>query len=88
MPVPFNEDGTSTVRLNMHKKPSGGRQMDVIAYRFGGQLAENELYRKDDWSSLEPEARRQWKQKYPETAWFEIRHAVHLGWYYARGARR
>lgn len=89
MPMQHNsDDGASTVRLNLSQKQNVKARMDVLAYRFGGQLANNELYRTEKWASVEPEARRQWKQEHPETAWFEIRHLVHLGWHYARGARK
>jgi hypothetical protein len=81
-------DDTRTVRLQVNIRPSGSSEIGVIAYRLGMELAESEAHSKDEWAAVEPEARRQWKQKYPNTAWFEIRHAVHLGWNYARGARK
>jgi hypothetical protein len=52
----------------------------VPAYRYGYNLANNEIYREyDQWSDVEPDARRYWEEKNPGT-WEEFKDAVRHAW--------
>jgi hypothetical protein len=50
------------------------------AYQYGYSLRNEPRYSDYDWNRLEPEARRTWEQRYPGTAWDQIRDAVRYAW--------
>lgn len=54
------------------------------AYRYGYDLAFNDRFGGWDWDRVEPEARRDWEQRYPNETWAEYRNAVQYGWEKAR----
>jgi len=50
------------------------------AYTYGQTLRGDSRYRNWDWNRLEPEARRSWETRYPDTAWEKIKGAVRYAW--------
>lgn len=48
------------------------------AYRYGRQLAENELFRGKDWKAVELSAYHQWEGQNPNT-WEQVKGAVQQG---------
>jgi uncharacterized membrane protein len=50
------------------------------AYEYGWSLRNEARYRDYDWARLEPEARRTWEQRYPGSAWDQIKAAVRYSW--------
>jgi hypothetical protein len=60
---------------------SGRRYEDYEpAYRYGSSLRDDARYRGWDWDRLEPEARRDWETRYPNSPWTEVRLAVRRAW--------
>lgn len=61
---------------------SYGRDYDYYrpAYEYGFSLRNREQYRDWDWDRLEPEARRSWQDRHPDSAWDDVRDAVRHGW--------
>jgi hypothetical protein len=54
------------------------------AYRYGYNLANNEIYREyDQWPDVEPDARRYWEERNPGT-WEEFKDAVRHAWQVAK----
>ena len=59
---------------------TGGPYEDyAAAYAFGRDLGANPHYTRTDWDVMEPEARRQWQERCPDT-WERCRAAIHYGW--------
>jgi len=56
------------------------------AYRYGYHLGMTEPYNTWDWDRMEPEARRQWETRNPDT-WDQFKDAVHRAWDDVRGRR-
>ncbi|HEY3067672.1 MAG TPA: YsnF/AvaK domain-containing protein [Methylomirabilota bacterium] len=56
------------------------------AYRYGGELGGQERAG-GEWSTLEPEARRRWEERHPET-WERFKEAIRYGWQTRRGESR
>jgi uncharacterized protein (TIGR02271 family) len=56
------------------------------AYRYGYDLAAEPRYRGQDWTAIEPEARRQWEARHQGT-WEEVKDAVRYAWDKIRGRR-
>lgn len=56
------------------------------AYQLGAQLARDDRYRGQDWTTIEPLARREYEQRYPSRAahWSDVEPAVHSGYDRAR----
>lgn len=54
------------------------------AYRYGYTLATNDQFRDYDWDRLEPEARRNWESRNPNT-WEQFKDAVRDAWDRVRG---
>lgn len=50
------------------------------AYQYGMSLRNEARYRDWDWGRLEPEAQRTWTERYPRTAWDDIKDAVRHAW--------
>jgi uncharacterized protein (TIGR02271 family) len=55
--------------------------------RYGYDLANNDTYRNQRWSNIEPYARRDWETRYPDTAWDKIKAAVQHSWERVTGQR-
>jgi len=58
------------------------------AYRYGYDLATNALYHTWDWNQLEPEARAQWEDTHPDSAWEDFKDAIRHSWNEVRNAFR
>lgn len=59
---------------------SGGRYEDYdAAYRYGSTLAGTERFRNYRWEDVEPEARRDWETRHPESTWDKVKDAVRYG---------
>lgn len=56
------------------------------AYRYGYHLATADQYRDWDWNRVEPEARRQWEARNPDT-WEQFKNAIHRAWDDVTGKR-
>ena len=54
-------------------------------YRYGYNLAMDPTYRDRDWDAIEPEARRRWEERNPNT-WERFKDSVRYAWDKARGA--
>lgn len=50
------------------------------AYEYGRSLRNDARYRGWGWDRLEPEARREWERRYPNSAWDEFKAAVRHAW--------
>lgn len=59
---------------------SGSYDDYAPAYRYGYTLASDPRYQGKDWSTIEPEARRDWGQRYPAGSWERFKLAVQNGW--------
>lgn len=60
---------------------TGGAYDDYApAYRYGHTLASDPRYQGRDWSTIEPDARRDWERNYPGTTWDRFKMAVQHGW--------
>lgn len=49
------------------------------AYRYGYELAGNPQYRGQTWTTMEPNIRRAWETRYPNT-WNRMQNSIHYGW--------
>lgn len=56
------------------------------AYRYGYTLATTDRYRDQDWNQLEPEARRYWEERNPNT-WDRFGDSIREAWDRVRGRR-
>jgi uncharacterized protein (TIGR02271 family) len=60
---------------------AGGRYEDYDpAYRYGSSMASNATYKGRPWDEVEPELRRNWEGRYPQSAWEKFKTAVREGW--------
>ncbi len=59
------------------------QELSEPAYRFGHELAGDG----QDWSAIEPEARRRWEERYPGT-WERIVDSIRYAWDQTRRRRR
>jgi hypothetical protein len=50
------------------------------AYHYGYTLANDSRYRGRDWTTIEADIRRDWSQRYPDSAWEEFKDAIRPGW--------
>ncbi len=50
------------------------------AYRYGYDLAHSPLYSGSDWSSIEPQAQRDWESQGHEGTWSQVKDAVRHAW--------
>ena len=50
------------------------------AYQYGYDLRSDKRYTDWDWNRLEPEARKNWETRYPNTAWDKAKNAVRYAW--------
>jgi hypothetical protein len=55
-------------------------------YRYGYNLASDPAYSDRDWDAIEPEARRRWEERNPNT-WERFKDSVRYAWDKVRGAR-
>jgi len=67
---------------------NSGMSYDQVqpAYQYGYDLGGNDQYRGRDWSQIENSARRDWERSHPNTAWDDIKDAIHEGWNSVRNA--
>lgn len=56
--------------------PDQGQFVD----QFATELARDDRYRGRDWTSLEPEVRRSFEQRYPGSKWDQFKDAIHRGY--------
>jgi uncharacterized protein (TIGR02271 family) len=68
--------------------PGGKYSYDQVmpAYQYGYTLARDKRYSKSDWSTVEPEARREWEGT-NQGAWEDFKDAVRYSWDKVRGRR-
>jgi uncharacterized protein (TIGR02271 family) len=60
---------------------TGGRYEDYDpAYRYGSSMASNATYKGRPWDEVEPELRRNWEGRYPQSAWENFKAAIREGW--------
>ena len=60
---------------------AGGRYEDYDpAYRYGSSMASNATYKGRPWDEVEPELRRNWEGRYPQSAWEKFKTAIREGW--------
>ena len=50
------------------------------AYRYGHALASDSRYRGRSWDEIETEARAEWEQRHPRSAWERFKSAVRHAW--------
>jgi len=79
----FDNDFRSNYTSNF---ASSGYTYDQFApvYRYGYGLGTNQRYSTGEWSTVEPEARRQWEERNPGT-WEQFKDAIQYSWNRARG---
>jgi uncharacterized protein (TIGR02271 family) len=59
---------------------TGGRYEDYdAAYRYGSTLAGTENFRNYRWDDVEPDVRRDWESRHPESTWDKVKDAVRYG---------
>jgi len=58
------------------------------AYQYGYDLYNDKRYNNWDWNRLEPEARKSWEQRYPNSAWDKAKGAVRYAWESVKDAVR
>jgi uncharacterized protein (TIGR02271 family) len=56
------------------------------AYRFGSRYANEDRYRDRDWTTVEPELRRDWESS-GQGAWNDMKDAIRYGWDKIRGRK-
>jgi len=92
--------GTSTTRYNAYESYEPTFRSDyqtrfgnmgnysyeqaMPAYRYGYSLATNDRYRDYDWARVEPEARRYWDERNPDT-WEDFKDSIRHAWDTIRG---
>jgi hypothetical protein len=60
---------------------SGGNWEDAApAYRYGYEMRNRPEYRSRDWGTAEPELRRDWSSRYPNTPWDKARESIRETW--------
>jgi uncharacterized protein (TIGR02271 family) len=60
---------------------AGGRWEDYEpAYRYGWETRRDPRYQGRDWSAVEPEVRRDWESRYPNTPWERAGAAIREAW--------
>ena len=61
---------------------SSGARYDEYqpAYRYGSDLASDKRYSGRKWEDIEPDARRDWEQAHPGSAWDRFKAAIRHGW--------
>jgi hypothetical protein len=77
--APTAKDETAYQR-DFHSRELAGytyRQF-APAYRYGRQLAEDDLYRGKEWNIVESSAFREWERQNPNT-WEQVKEAVKQG---------
>lgn len=57
------------------------------AYRYGYDISSKPAYRGRDWASIEPEIRRDWETRQPNS-WDRFRNSIRYAWDQATGAER
>jgi len=57
------------------------------AYQYGYELSSNPTYRGRDWASVEPEIRRDWETRQPNT-WDRFKNSIRYAWDKSMGAER
>jgi len=55
------------------------------AYRYGYELNDNPAYRGRDWNTIEPEIRRDWETRQPNT-WDRFKNSIRYAWERSTGA--
>ena len=50
------------------------------AYRYGHALAQDSRYEGLRWDEMEADARAEWEQRYPQSAWERFKAAVRHAW--------
>jgi uncharacterized protein (TIGR02271 family) len=58
----------------------------VPAYRYGAELAADPRYQNKEWVAIEPEVRRSWEARHPDS-WERFKDALRYAWDRARGRR-
>jgi hypothetical protein len=48
-------------------------------------LSGEERFRGRDWDEIESEARREWQQRNPDTAWDDVKEAIQHAWRHIKG---
>lgn len=79
----FDSDFRSNYNSNFAKS---GYSYDQFApvYRYGHGLGTNKRYNSGEWTTVEPEARKQWEERNPGT-WEQFKDAIQYSWNRARG---
>jgi uncharacterized protein (TIGR02271 family) len=87
--APYDEDDPGyRAHWESNYRQAGGAYEDYQpAYRYGSQLAAEERYRGRDWADIEPDARRDWETRYPDSGWERFKAAVRHGWDRMTGKR-
>jgi len=57
------------------------------AYQYGHELASNTTYRGRDWATIEPEVRRDWESRRPNT-WDRFKNSIRYAWDKGTGSER
>ena len=79
----FSDDDDADYRAHWQANyaKSGGRYEDYApAYGYGSELRSSGRYEGRSWDDVEPDARRDWESRYPDSAWERFKESVRHGW--------
>jgi uncharacterized protein (TIGR02271 family) len=82
----FANDFRSNYQTNYASQGGSYEQYDP-AYRYGYELNNNAAYRGRDWASIEPDIRRDWETRYPNS-WDRFKNSIRYAWDKGTGAER
>lgn len=81
----YNADFQRNFESTFAKRGLTYEQYDP-AYRYGYSLGGDPRYSRGDWSTIEPEARREWESRYAKVGpWDQFKDAVRYAWDKVRG---
>jgi uncharacterized protein (TIGR02271 family) len=76
----FDDDAFRRHYDSNYARSGYGYDQYAPAYRYGYDLRNNARYQGRDWATIEPEVRRDWERRHPDSAWENFKDAVRHGW--------
>jgi hypothetical protein len=81
-------DIMAEIRKDWEDRFGGGdRRWDDVAphYTHALEMGRNPTYAGKSWSEIEPEARRRWTERHPDTPWEKVSESVKSAWHHLSG---
>jgi uncharacterized protein (TIGR02271 family) len=76
-----DDDAAFRAHWQSHYADGGGQYADYApAYGYGSSLGSSSRYAGRSWDDIEPDARRDWEERYPNSTWERFKDAVRHGW--------